>query len=417
MLRAFRYKNFRLFFVGQSISLIGTWMQTVAMGWLVYRLTHSAFMLGVVGFASQVPIFLAAPFAGVIIDTWERKKIILWTQALALIQAFVAAALVLTGMMRVGHVLALGVALGLISALDMPARQAFMVNLVEKKEDLGNAIALNSFLFNAARLIGPSFAGLLIAAWGEGICFLVNGISYIAVLIALMYVRVAVRNTHEVPHHVVRELREGIAYTFGFMPIRAILFLLGVVSFMGMSYAVLMPIFAKEILKGGPQTLGFLMAASGLGALAGAVYLAARKKMLRPGRLIPVACIVFGLGLIGFALSQVLIVSLGFLFVAGFGAMVQMTACNTVIQTIVEDDKRGRVMSFYTMSFIGMSTFGALFAGTLASKIGAPLAMIIGGTCCIISALVFARNIRELKEQVRPIYEKMFALREVTPGV
>jgi MFS family permease len=407
MLRTLHYRNFRLFFVGQLISLIGTWMQQIAMSWLVYRLTNSSFLLGIVGFASQIPTFFLTPFAGVLIDRWNRHHILITTQTLAMIQALILAFLALTHTIQIWHVIVLGLFLGVINAIDIPARQAFLIDLIEKREDLGNAIALNSSMVNVTRLLGPSIAGMLIALVGEGMCFLLNGLSYLAVIIALLVMKITPRKSEVEKPHILEGLAAGFTYAFGFAPIRSVLLLLALTSLMGMPYGVLLPVFATDILQGGPYTLGFLMTCSGIGALVGAVYLTLRKSILGLGRWIVIASSVFGIGLIGFSLSRTLWLSLIFISLAGFGMMVQMAATNTVLQTIVEDDKRGRVMSFYTVAFMGMTPFGSLLAGSLASKIGAPNTLIIGGICCILGSLVFASKLPALREMVRPIYVRL----------
>ena len=310
MFRALQYRNYRLFFMGQGVSLIGTWMQQVAMSWLVYRLTDSVFLLGMVSFASQVPSFLLGPFAGVVSDRYNRHRILLLTQALSLLQASTLAALVLTGQIEIWHILALSGFLGVINAFDISARQAFVVELVEKREDLSNAIALNSSLFNGARLVGPSIAGILIAAVGEGMCFLINAVSYLAVLASLlmMHLRpfVPVKETRKVW----QSLREGFQYAFGFPPIRSIILLIALLSLVGMPFSVLMPVFARDILGGGANTLGFLMGASGIGALSGALYLASRKTVVGLGKVIVMATLLFGAGLMAFSFSKVLLLSL-----------------------------------------------------------------------------------------------------------
>jgi MFS family permease len=413
--RALRYPNYRLFFGGQSISLIGTWMQRIAMSWLVYRLTHSAFLLGVVGFAGQIPTFLFAPFAGVLADRWNRHRTLIVTQTLALLQALVLAILVMTGTVEVWHIVALAIILGAVNALDMPVRQSFIVQMIEGKENLGNAIALNSSMVNAARLIGPSVAGMLIAAFGEGVCFLVNALSYLAVIAALLAMKIAPAPVRPPNGHVIAGLKEGFSYAFGFAPIRYIILLLALVSLMGMPYQVLMPVFAKDVLGGGPHTLGFLMGASGLGALVGTVFLAAKKGVRGFGLLIAIAAAIFGIGLIAFSLSHVVWFSMLFVLVAGFGMMVQMASSNTVLQTVVDDDKRGRVMSLFTMAFMGMAPFGSLLAGVLANRIGAQNTLLMGGGVCIAGAALFATRLRTIRETLHPVYRKMGMMPEISP--
>jgi len=401
ILRSLHYRNYRLFFGGQGISLIGTWIQNIAMSWLVYSLTNSALLLGIVGFAGQIPTFLLTPFAGVLVDRWNRHRILVVTQTLAMLQAFILALLVLTGNVTVWHIIPLSVFLGLVNAFDIPARQTFVVEIIENRKDLGNAIALNSSMFNGARLLGPSIAGVLIATVGEGICFLLNGISYLAVIAALLAMRVTPKKVEIKKSHILHGLKEGFFYASGFAPIRYILLLLSLISLVGMPYAVLMPIFAKEILHGGAHTLGFLVGFSGTGALVGAVFLASRKSAGGLVKNIPLATGIFGVGLIVFSQSRVLWLSLLLMLITGFGMMVQMASSNTLIQTVVDDDKRGRVMSFYTMAFMGMAPFGSLLAGGLASKIGAPNTLLIGGIATILGAIVFAVRLPFLEEALR----------------
>lgn len=415
--RALRHKNYRLFFGGQSISLIGTWMQQIAMSWFVYRMTNSAFLLGLVGFVSQIPAFLLTPLAGVLADRYNRHRILVITQILAMLQALVLSILVLTDTIAVWHIVGLSMFLGLVNSFDIPVRQAFTVEMIENREDLGNAIALNSSMVNMARLIGPSIAGILIAAFGEGICFLINAVSYIAVIVSLLAMKIAPRKITAADRHILHDLKEGFIYAFGFAPIRYILILLGLVSLLGVPYQILMPIFARDIFHGGPKTLGFLMAMAGVGALMGAIYLAGRRSVIGLGKIIALSSGFFGLGIIMLALSRTLWLSMVVIGMAGFAIMVQMAASNTVLQTIVEEDKRGRVMSFYTMAFIGMAPFGSLLAGSLASKAGAPNTLLLGGVCCIIGALVFSRKLPAIREKIRPIYIKKGIIPEVARGI
>jgi MFS family permease len=402
--RALRSRNYRLFFVGQGISLVGTWMQRIAVHWMVYRLTGSAFLLGIVGFVGQIPTFLISPYAGVLADRLNRHRVIVITQVLAMLQALVLAVLALTGTIEVWHILVLSVVLGLINGFDIPTRQSFVVEMVESREDLGNAIALNSFLVNGARLVGPSVAGILIATMGEGVCFLVNGLSYLAVIASLLMMalpprRIAARNVS-----VLHDLREGAVYAFHSVPIRSVLLLLALISLMGMPYVTLLPVFAKDILHGGPHTLGFLAGASGLGAVIGAFYLASRESVVGLVRLICVAAAFFGIGLLAFSFSTVFWLSSLTLMVVGFAMMTQMAGSNTILQTIVEEEKRGRVMSFYTMAFMGMAPFGSLLAGSLAGLIGAPWTLVVSGVACLLGALWFASRIPAMRKVIRPIY-------------
>ncbi len=418
LVRALRYRNYRLFFSGQSISLIGTWMTRVATGWLVYRLTDSAWLLGVVGFAGQLPTFLLAPFAGVWIDRMDRHKILVVTQVLAMLQSFALAVLTLGNWITVWEIIALGAFQGLINAFDMPARQAFVVEMVENKEDLGNAIALNSSMVNMARLIGPSLAGIVIAVAGEGYCFLIDGFSYIAVIVSLLLMTIVLKERQVTKRqHMLSELREGWQYVARSQPIRSVLLLLALVSLVGMPYTVLMPIFAGEILHGGPHTLGFLMGATGVGALVGAVVLAARRSVLGLGRLIVIAASCFGGGLIMFSMSRVFPLSMVLLFITGYGMMTQMASTNTILQTIVKDQQRGRVMSYYTMAFVGMAPFGSILAGAMANGIGAPNTLLIGGICCCIGASLFALRLPEIRKEIRPIYVELGILPEVATGI
>ena len=405
--RALRHRNFRLFFGGQTISLIGTWMTRIATSWLVYRLTGSALLLGTVGFMGQIPTFLLAPFAGVWVDRLNRRQVLVWTQALSMLQSLALAVLTLSGHITIPWILWLAAAQGLINAFDMPGRQAFMVQMVEDRGDLGNAIAINSSMVNMARLVGPSLAGLVIAASSEGWCFLIDGISYMAVIASLLMMRIHVSTSRRKVTSAFTELKEGWSYVSGFLPIRTILLLFAVVSLMGMPFVVLMPIFAAKVLHGGPHTLGFLMGAVGVGALVSAISLAARKTVRGLIRMIPIAAVVFGLGLIGFGLSRGFWLSMLMAFVAGMGMMQGMAASNTIIQTLVPEDKRGRVMSYYTMAFVGMAPFGSLLAGTMASAMGAPLAVILNGSAVVLGAAWFATRLPALREVVRPIYREM----------
>ncbi|MBU1566160.1 MAG: MFS transporter [Proteobacteria bacterium] len=398
--RSLSYRNYRLFFAGQSISLIGTWMQRIATPWLVYEMTGSVFLLGLVGFIGQIPIFLIAPFAGVFTDRWNRYHILVATQILAMGQATVLTWLVLAGSIGVWHVILLAGFLGCVSAFDIPARQSFIIQLVDKKEDLSNAIALNSSIVNGARLLGPSVAGMLIAATGVGICFFLNAISYIFVIWSLLLMKVSGKGNGKERKSVLAELQEGIAYTFGFAPIRYVILLLALASLMGMPYTVLMPVFAKEILAGGANTFGFLMGASGVGALTGAFYLASRKSVVGLEKIIPLAAGCFGIGLISLSLSRFFALSLVLMVVTGFGMMLLMASSNTVIQNIVEDSMRGRVMSFFTMAIMGTAPFGSLLAGSVARQIGAPKTIMIGGVFCIMAALVFRSKLGEITQAI-----------------
>ena len=405
--RALRGRNFRLYYGGQGISLIGTWMTRLATSWLVYRLTGSALLLGVVGFAGQIPTFLLAPLAGVWVDRLDRRRVLLVTQVLAMLQSFALAALTLSKHISIHEIIWLSALQGAINAFDMPARQAFLVQMVEHKDDLGNAIALNSSMVNIARLVGPSLAGAVIALSNEGYCFLVDGISYLAVIASLVAMRVKAQDIRRQAGSMLVQMKEGWTYVSGFAPIRIILLLFAIVSLMGWPFSVLMPIFAGKILHGGPHTLGFLMGAVGVGAVISAVSLAVRRSVLGLGRMIPVSAGAFGVGLILFGFSTNLLLSLALMLVCGFGLMQQMAASNTIIQTIVEENKRGRVMSYYTMSFVGMAPFGSLLAGSLAHWIGAPRTVMFSGACCIVGALWFATRLPLIRSLIRPIYRDL----------
>ncbi|GFO67998.1 MFS transporter [Geomonas limicola] len=413
LLRALRLRNYRLFMAGQSVSLVGTWMQQVAMSWLVYRLTGSAFLLGVVGFASQIPTFVFSPVAGVLADRWNRRTLLIMTQALAMLQAVALAAAVFSGTIQVWHLVALSLVLGVVNAFDVPIRQSFVVEIIEDREDLGNAIALNSSMVQGARLIGPSVAGLLVASAGEGVCFVLNAVSYLAVLLALAAMKLGPS-----PHlgkerrRVVQELKEGLRYAFDFTPIRSILLLVSLISLTGMPYTVLVPVFAKEVLKGGAHTFGFLMTAAGLGALIGTMTLASRKSVLGLGRSIALATVTMALGIAGFALSTNLTVSLAALVATGFGAVRVVAGSNTILQTIIEEDKRGRVMSFFTMAFLGMAPFGSFGAGTMAGIVGPSKTLLVGAACCLAAGLLFAHRLPALRAVVRPIYVNMGIIKE-----
>jgi MFS family permease len=417
LLGALKYRNFRLFCVGQSISLIGTWMQQVAMIWLVYRLTDSEFLLGLVGFCSQIPSFFLAPVAGVFTDRWNLRRTIIVTQSVAMAQALALAALSLTGTVAVWHVLALSVCMGLVTAFDVPARQAFLIQMVEGRDNLTNAIGLNSSMFNGARLVGPAIAGFMIAATGEGVCFLLNGLSYVAVLAALLAMRLSARVQTQPRKHVLHELHEGLRYAFGFPPIREILLILACVNLAVMPLTVLLPFFAKKVLGGGSDTLGLLTAAMGCGALLGALRLAFRKSVLGLGRQIAWASSLVGLSLVAFSFSRELRLSMILLVVCGFAVMMETAASNTILQTIVDDDKRGRVMSFYAMAFLGVAPLGSLLAGTLAVHLTVPQVVQLAGAMCVVGSTIFALRVPALRAYIRPIYRRIGILPDVTSGI
>lgn len=401
---ALRSSNYRLFFAGQGISLIGSWMTQVATIWLVYQLSQSPLLLGIVGFMGQMPSFILLPFAGVFIDRFNRHRVILATQISAMILSLTLAFLALTGTINIWQIIVASLAQGMINAFDTPARQAFVPEMVERKEDLANAIALNSSLFNGARLIGPAIAGILLATVGASYCFLIDGLSYIAVIAGLLAMKLKapqITINHAHPWH---RLKEGFAYAFGFPPIRSIIFLLALVCMAGMPYTVLTPIFATNILHGGPKALGFLMAGSGIGAFIGAIHLSLRKSVLGLGKIIAISPAIMGIGLIGFSLSRTLGISFIMMVIIGVGFILQVTSANTFLQTIVEDDKRGRVMSIYAMALFGATPIGNLLAGGLANYIGAANTLIIGGVICMVGGLIFTRHLPSLRPFVRPIY-------------
>jgi len=417
MFRALSHKNYRLFFMGQGVSLIGTWMERIAMSWLVYRLTDSVFLLGMVSFCSLVPSFILGPFAGVISDRFDRHRILVITQALFMLQAAAVAALVLTDTVMIWHILALSTFMGVVNAFDTSTRQAFVIELVEDRDDLSNAIALNSSLFNVARLVGPSIAGVVIAAVGEGTCFLINALSYLAVIGSLLLMRTKPFIPVKQHRKIWQQLQDGFQYTFRFPPIRAIILVVASVSLIGMPFSVLMPVFARDILGGNANTLGFLMGASGIGALAGALYLAPRKSAMGLGKVIVAAAIIFGFGLIAFSFSTILWVSLLCMLFVGFGMIVQMASCNTILQTIVDDDKRGRVMSFYSMASLGMAPFGSLLAGAIAERIGVGYTLLGCGILIILTIVPFALQLSRLREMVLPIYRRLGILPEIASGL
>ena len=382
-------------------------MTRVATSWLVYRLTKSALLLGTVGFAGQIPTFLFAPLAGVLVDRIDRRKVLLWTQALAMAQSLALAWLTLSHRITIHEILVLSVMQGVINAFDMPGRQSFMVKMVGDRADLSNAIAINSSMVNTARLIGPALAGMLIAATNEGWCFLVDGVSYIAVIASLVAMRLPFEEPHAAAASMVSQLREGWTYVAGFRPIRTILLLFALLSLMGWPFMVLMPIFAAQVLHGGPHTLGFLMGAVGVGSLTSALAMVARRSVRGLTKMIPIAALAFGLGLIAFGLSGSFWLSMLMMLVTGFGMMQGLTASNTIIQTLVDENMRGRVMSYYTMAFVGMAPFGSLLAGTLAHAIGSPRTVIVSGAACILGAAWFWSQLPAVRREMRPVYERL----------
>jgi MFS family permease len=403
-LRSLRHRNYRLFFGGQLISLIGTWMQIVAQSWLVYRLTGSEALLGLVGFAGQIPIFLLAPFGGAIADLSDRRRVLIATQTASLLAALALSLLTLLGTVTVWHVLGTAALLGIVNAVDIPTRQAFVPSLVGP-EDLVNAIALNSTMFNGARIAGPAVAGLVVSAVGEGWCFAANAASFLAVIVGLVLMTVPAHVPDRQAGSTVAWIAEGFRFAWSNVPIRALLLLLGVVSITGMPYTVLMPVFADRVLHGGPRSLGLLMAAAGCGALAGALLLASRRGIHGLGLWVAVAAAGFGASLILFSLSRSLWLSIGLLVPAGFTMIVQMASSNTLVQSMVPDKLRGRVMSVYSVMFLGMTPFGSLLAGALAQRLGAPTTVALGGAVCMVAAGLFGRRLPSIREEGRRLVQ------------
>jgi MFS family permease len=417
MVRAFRHRNFRLYFGGQSVSLIGTWVQQIALGWTIYELTHSSLLLGVVSFAGQLPLFVVTPFAGVLVDRWNRHRTLIATQILSLLQALALALVVSTQTLQVWNLIALNLFAGIVLAIDLTARQAFIVEMVGSGRDLPNAVALNAFVINGGRMLGPAIAGLLLTIVTPAVCFFLNAISYIPVIAALFAMRIKRNVRVTSPSRALDDLVEGVRYSLGFPPIRAVLLLVALVSLLGMPYAVLMPIFAAEVLHGGARTLGLLMTAPGVGALVGTVYLASRKTILGAGKRVAAGAIIFGSGLIATGLAHdLLLASIALAFV-GLGMIVQLATSNTVLQTIVDDDKRGRVMSLYTMAVMGMAPFGSILGGALAHHIGVPTTFLLGGVVCVGGALLFATRIRVLRPMVLPIYARKGIIPQIATGL
>ncbi|MGE5817846.1 MAG: MFS transporter [Deltaproteobacteria bacterium] len=401
--RSLRHRNYRLYLTGQLVSVCGTWMQQVALSWLVYRLTGSATLLGVVGFASQIPIFGLGAVGGVISDRYSCYRVAVWTQCAALAQALLLSLLTLMGWIQPLHIILLGIALGVVYAFDMPARQALVHQLVDV-EDLANAVALNSSMINAARIVGPALAGAVVAKFGEGVCFMINAVSYVAVIVALLMMKFAEQPPQAAPRvSIGRSLIEGARYTLATTPIRDILILLGVLGVMGMPYMTLMPVFAAHVHKSGADALGLMFGAVGLGALIGALFLARRKNIIGLGRVIVCATLGFGLGLIVFTVARVFWLSLLLLVGVGCGWMVLIAASNTALQTLADNEMRGRVMSLFSMMLVGMAPFGSLLMGWAADQIGAPLVVAIGGGFCFIAGIIFARRLPRIRAAARPI--------------
>jgi MFS family permease len=404
--RALQHRNFKLFFFGQSISVVGTWMTRVATSWLVYQLTHSALLLGLVSFSGQIVSFALGPLAGVWVERLNRRKLLVWTQAAAAVQSLALAALALAHVITLSEIIALTAFQGLINAFDMPGRQSFLVQMVDDRNDLSNAIAINSSMANGARLIGPAIAGLVIGATSEGWCFLIDGVSYLAVIASLLMMRIEPLDIQRNATSMLEQMREGWDYVRTVRPIRTILLLFALLSLMGYSYAVLLPIFAAQVLHGGAYTLGWLTTASGIGALTSGLSLAVRKSVVGLTRMLQIAAATLGGALMLFGLSHVLWLSLALMVLVGFGLMQGAAISNTIIQSLVPEDKRARAMSYYTMAFFGAAPFGSLLAGALAHRIGAPYTVILTGAFCIVGSLWFTLELPKVRAVMRPIYQQ-----------
>ncbi|MGA2718862.1 MAG: MFS transporter [Candidatus Acidiferrales bacterium] len=406
--RALRHRNFRLFFFGQTISMIGTWMTRIATSWLVYRLTHSALLLGFVGFAGQIISFVLGPFAGVWVERMNRRQLLVWTQAAAAAQSLALAALTLAHSINLWEIIALTALQGLINAFDMPARQSFLVQMVDDRNDLGNAIAINSSMANGARLIGPAIAGVVIGVAGEGWCFLIDGISYFAVIASLLVMHIKPLDIRRNAASMLEQMREGWDYVRTFRPIRTILLLFAVINLMGYPYSVLLPVFASQVLHGGAATLGWLAGASGIGAVVSGFSLAMRKSSEGLTRMLQISAAILGGSLFLFGLSHTMWVSLLLMAFTGFGLMQCASVSNTIVQSLVTEDKRARVMSYYTMAFFGAAPFGSLLAGGLANRIGAPHTVMFTGACCIAGALWFTLELPKIGTVMqRVMYERI----------
>ena len=405
--RALQHRNFRLFFGGQSLSLIGTWITRVAASWLIYRLTGSELLLGIAGFVGQIPTLFITPFAGVIVDRMDRRKILFITQAASMTQSVVLATLTLSGVVTVGQIIWLQVVQGVINSFDTPARQAFVSEMLDDRRDLPNAIALNSSMVNGSRVIGPAIGGIVIAVAGEGWCFAIDAVSYVFVIASLAAMRIVPRQRHDGPEmHLLEELRHGWSYVLHSVPIRSVLTLVAIVSVAGTPYTVLMPAFAAQVLGGGPNTLGILMAATGVGALSGALYLASRESVLGLGRILLYASFTFGAGLIAFSWTTSTWLACVALAVGSGGLMITLAGSNTILQTVVEERLRGRVMSFYTMAFFGTVPIGSLIGGVIADRAGVPMTVRLSGVACLVAGAWFASRLPAIRAVIRPIYRE-----------
>ncbi len=403
---ALRSRNYRLYFFGQVVSLIGTWMTQTASLWLAYHLTSSALALGLIGFVGQVPIFLLSPVAGVLADRFNRHHLLIATQILSMLQSFALATLTFTNHINIQTLIGLTFFQGLINAVDLPVRQSLVVAFVQDKKHLSNAIALNSSVFNLARLIGPALSGFTIATVGVAACYLIDGCSYLAVIFSLLAMRFAPATTKRVARAPLVEMREGFQYAFSVRPIRALIITLALISFLGFSYAILTPLYARDIFGGDAKTLGYLMSATGIGALIGAVYLGSRNKIRGLGNVMAFGAGLMGIGTIAFATSRYLPLSLCFLAVVGLGGVLMMASGNTLVQTLVEEEKRGRVMSIFTMAVMGTMPLGNLVIGWFAGRFGASKALLVSGSFCVVVAIIFYRKIPSLRAAAAPLMEK-----------
>ena len=406
-LRAFRHRNYRLFFIGQSLSVIGSWIQQLAMSWLVYRLSGSAWLLGVTGFAGQIAILLVAPFGGIWADRFDRRKLLIITQGLAMVQGFALAALAYAGLVEVWHVIVMAALLGVVMAFDTPIRSSFTSEMVPSRQDLPSAIAFNAVMQNGGRMIGPTIAGLLLTISSEAFCFLANGISKLAVIASLIMIAVPPQAMAPAKGRIWASFKEGVTYAWDLVPARLLLPVVALTSFMVTPYLTLMPIFAAEIFTGGARTLGFLIGGAGLGGIVGMVYLASRRDVRGLARWVAGASALAGVAMIGFAYSRLLPLSLFLITVTGFGIIIMANSTNQILQTIVEDNKRGRVMSFFVMAFLGMQPIGSLAAGALASWIGATHTLALGGLCAVIGACLLWRKLPLLRRHIRPMYIRL----------
>jgi MFS family permease len=405
-LRAFRSRSFRIFFIGQGLSVLGSWMQTVATSWLIYRLTGSAFMLGLAAGALQFPMLFLSPIAGVWADRLDRRKLLLVVQLLAGIQGVVLAGLVFAGVVEVWHLIAVALFLGVINAIETPVRQAFLLDMVASKADLPNAIALQSMLFNSARFIGPTLAGVVLAVAGEALCFLLNGLSYLAVVIAYWVIRVAPRAAARAHGPLIAEIVGGFRYAFGSLAMRRIIYLLMALSLFTAPCQALMPIYAAEVFAGDSRTLGLLIGAVGLGGLTALAILAMRPSVRGLGQFIAGCGLLAGLALTGFALSSLFWLSLALLPLFGFGLIASVASSNTILQTIADEDKRGRIISIYVMTFLGIAPVANFIAGIIAEAVGAQWTVFGCGLALTAFAIWFVVNLRTWRASLRPIYIK-----------